>query len=103
MSDIAKTPAVLIYDMWYNDWHETYEVAEFTDATFYESQHWFSKKIGKFGDFDQDGINIDRAIQFGDGTTMIEGQNYRLENGLVFTLTTLSDLNYLEIFLNHST
>lgn len=87
----------LIYDLWYEDWNEEYEVDEFTDESFETARHWFCKKLGKFGDYEEEIVRCDRAVLFPDGKKMVEGENFALKNGAVIYVRTITDLEYIDI------
>lgn len=89
----------LIYDLWYKDWNEIYEVTEFTDVTFYTAFGWFCGKVAKFGDFNQEDIVCGRCVLMEDGKKLVEGERFALENGVVINVVSIDDLDYITIGL----
>lgn len=90
----------LIYDLWYKDYNEEYSITEFTDKNFNEARYWFMGKVASFDEeYDEDDIKCDRSVLFSDGKKLVEGERFALENGIVFQVITVSDLENVVIDL----
>jgi len=90
----------LIYDLWHKDYNEEYEVKEFTEKNLYDVRNWFMGKVASYDeDYEEDDIVSDRAVLLKSGKKLVEGERFALEDGNIFHVIRIEDLENIVIDL----